>query len=191
MIYDYVYGPQVFRVTMDNGKARLVNTTYRRPCALSSTRRKLREDTAELLYTKTTFRIVTFRSISMMDNWNVAIRGDEDEFLNFLESIVPPQLWIENMEVVCVRYGQEVQGCMSYNMGVDDVRFYESGLDYDAELEGYIRTIYPGVNVVFRFVRSVEMLEMIEEREGRHYRQSPRREIVHYPRYEFTRAPSE
>lgn len=153
-IYDYVYDDQIFRLYLSaNAKARISHLRYRHPLALPSTCCKLRRDTANYRYTKTTFRILTFKFISMFDSWRVAIRHNPNLLLDFLESVPAP--WMEHIEVIGVAPGPwwlkgVAQG--PYWLNLSEVKGHKHGIGYRNELEETVRMVYPEANITFRTV---------------------------------------
>jgi hypothetical protein len=152
-IYDHVYNNQVFRLYLSvNSKALVSQTTYRHPFALSSTCRKLRQDTGNYPYTKATFRFFTLRFVSMFDSWDVAIRQNPNVLLDFLESVPAP--WIKHIEVIGVKYLSKG----SYGFNMSKVHGYEEGIDYKVEMEETIRMVYPKADITFRNVGLVDRI---------------------------------
>ena len=96
---------QALRLTIDSGTLRLARSSQPHPLALTRVCRMLREQVGDLPYTKSTFEITTFRFISLLDNWRVAICHNPNPFLNFLEDIPGP--WIERIEVIGVTSGYD------------------------------------------------------------------------------------
>ncbi|KAJ4382940.1 hypothetical protein N0V86_002167 [Didymella sp. IMI 355093] len=152
-IYNHVYGDQVFRLCLSaNSKALISRLTYRHPFALRSTCRKLRQDSGNYPYTKTTFRMFTFRFVSMFDSWQVAIRQNPNVLLDFLESVPAP--WIKHIEVIGVQRFSKG----SYRFNMSKLHGYEEGIDYKVEMEETIRMVYPRANITFRNVGLVDQM---------------------------------
>ena len=104
LIYEYIYADQALDFTMLEGQARLARAAHPYPLVLSSVCRLIRKYTAELpLLATVTFRLMTFRYVSMLDTWEFAIRGGSEKFVGFLKSISVNE--IERFEVVGVMGG--------------------------------------------------------------------------------------
>lgn len=145
-----MYDDQIIQLALSAcGKARISHLTHRSLLALPSTCRKLRRDTINYPYTKTTFRIVTFRFISIFETYREAIRQDPNILLDFLESVPAP--WMKRIEVIGVAHVPSL-------LLIREVKGHEDGVDYKAELEETILLVYPEATVAFRAVDRIEKI---------------------------------
>jgi hypothetical protein len=153
LIYEYIYADQVLDFTMLEGQARLARAAHPYPLALSSVCRLIRKYIAELpLLATVTFRLMTFRYVSMLDTWEFAIRGGSEKFVGFLKSI--PVNEIERFEVVGVMGGWDGIEAME----VTKIEHWMRNIDYKAEMKGYIDEVYPKAEVIFRNVDDIAQL---------------------------------
>lgn len=154
--YEYVFDDQILQIMVINGQLRLVNATNAHPFGLPSTCRMLYQDTDEFPYTKTTFKIVTFKFISLLDNWQLPIMSHKDEVLDALDSI-PEGINITRFEIVGVMNGFD--GIET--MDTSKVRGFKRTVDYKAELEKEILGLFPKAEIVFRAVDDVDQLRKV------------------------------
>jgi hypothetical protein len=139
---------------MLKGQARLARAAHPYPLALSSVCRLIRKDITELpfLLSNATFRLITFRYVSMLDTWENAIHRDSKKFVGFLNSI--PVNEIERFEVVGVMGGWDGIEAMK----VTKIEHWWRNIDYKADMEDYIQEIYPKAEVTFRDVDDISQL---------------------------------
>jgi hypothetical protein len=152
-VYEYVFDDQVLQIMVINGQLRLVNATNARPFGLPSTSRQLLQDTGDFPYTKTTFKIVTFKFISLLDNWQLPIMSHKDEVLDALNSI-PEGINIARFEIVGVMKGSD--GIEAMDTG--KAQGFKPTVDYKAELEKEILGLFPEAEIVFRAVDNIDQL---------------------------------
>jgi hypothetical protein len=152
-VYEYVFDDQVLQIMVINGQLRLVNATNAHPFGLPSTCRKLLQDTGDFPYTKTTFKIVTFKFISLLDNWQLPIMSHKDEVLDALNSI-PEGINIARFEIVGVMQGFDGIEAMTTR----SVQGFKPTVDYKAELEKEILGLFPEAEIVFRAVDNIDQL---------------------------------
>lgn len=154
LIYEHVYVDQVLDFTMLEGQARLARAAHPYLLALSSVCRLIHKDIAELpfLLTNATFRLITFRYVSMLDTWENAVRGDSTKFVSFLKSI--PVNEIERFEVVGVMGGWDGIEVMEFTK----ISHWSRFVDYKAGMKYYIHEVYPKAGVIFRDVDDIAQL---------------------------------
>jgi hypothetical protein len=135
-------------------QARLARAARPYPLALSNVCRLIHKDIAELpfLLSSVTFKLITFRYVSMLDTWQDAIRVDSEKFVGFLKCI--PANEIERFEVVGVMGGWDGIEAMK----VTKIKHWWNFLDYKTEMKGYIYQVYPKAEVTFRDVDDIAQL---------------------------------
>jgi hypothetical protein len=132
-VYEYVLDDQVLRIMVIN--------------------RKLYQDTGDFPYTKTTFKIVTFKFISLLDNWKLPIMSHKDDVLDALNSI-PEGIYIARFEIVGIMKGFD--GIEAMDTG--KFQGFKPNVDYKAELEKEIFELFPEAEIVFRAVDNIDQL---------------------------------
>jgi hypothetical protein len=152
-VYEYVLDDQVLRIMVINGQLRLVNATNAHPFGLPYTCRKLYQETGDFPYTKTTFKIVTFKFISLLDNWKLPIMSHKDDVLDALNSI-PKGIYIARFEIVGIMKGFD--GIEAMDTG--KFQGFKPTVDYKAELEKEIFELFPEAEIVFRAVDNIDQL---------------------------------
>jgi hypothetical protein len=115
-------------------QARLARAARPYPLALSNVCRLIHKDIAELpfLLSSVTFKLITFRYVSMLDTWQDAIRVDSEKFVGFLKSI--PANEIERFEVVGVMGGSDGIEAMKVNK----IKNWWNWVNHKAEMKYYI-----------------------------------------------------
>lgn len=160
-ICDYVFNDQVLHITMDNGQLYLVHATTDHLFGLPFTCRKLYQETVAFPYTKTTFKIFTYKFISLLDAWKYPFLSYLDDFLDAPDSI-PVGINIAHFEIFGFMKGPDKFDDYSRRMSTRKVEGFDPTVDYKAELEKEILGLFPDAEIVFRTVESIYHLRRSE-----------------------------
>ncbi|KAG9204172.1 hypothetical protein G6514_001811 [Epicoccum nigrum] len=98
-------------------------------------------DTRDFPYTKTTFKIATYKFISILDTWQYPILSRVDEFLDTLDSI-PVGINIARFDIVSVMKGPWSDELEVMNTSL--VEGFDPAVDYNAKLEKEILGLFSG-----------------------------------------------
>lgn len=163
-ICDYVFNDQVLHITMDNGQLYLVHAPTDHLFGLPFTCRKLYQDTVAFPYTKTTFKMFTYKFISLLEAYRYPFLSYLDDFLDALDSI-PVGVNIARFEIVGVmagpdRFGPSDEDCKL--LATRRVEGFDPTVDYKAELEKEILGLFPDAEVVFRTLDTINYLRKWE-----------------------------
>ena len=122
------------------------------------------QDTRDFTYTKTTFKIATYKFISLLEAYRYPFLSYLDDFLDALDSI-PVGVNIARFEIVGVmagpdRFGPSDEDCKL--LATRRVEGFDPTVDYKAELEKEILGLFPDAEIVFRTVESIYHLRRSE-----------------------------
>ncbi|OSS54750.1 hypothetical protein B5807_00931 [Epicoccum nigrum] len=110
------------------------------------------QDTRDFTYTKTTFKIATYKFISLLDIWQYPILSRVDEFLDAPDSI-PVGINIARFDIVGTMKGPWSDELEVMNTSL--VEGFDPAVDYKAELEKKILGLFPDAETVFRTVKNI------------------------------------
>ena len=146
---------------MDNGQLNLVHATTDHLLGLPFTCRKLYQETVAFPFTKTTFKIFTYKFISHLDAWKYPFLSYLNDFLDALDSI-PVGVNIARFEIYGFMEGYDRFDDYLRRMSTRKVEGFDPTVDYKAELKKEILGLFLDAEIVFRTVESIYQLRRSE-----------------------------
>ncbi|KAF3001412.1 hypothetical protein E8E13_007376 [Curvularia kusanoi] len=154
MIYNYVFDDQVLELKMVNGRMRLTHATNADPFGMPMACRTLHQETQDLLWINAIFRVVTFRFVSLLDDWKSTIMCDGGVFTHFLYSVPEPRC-IEHFEIVGIMEGSNG----TEEMTTSEITGFYEGVDYKVHLEYLIQDAHQNAQVTFTTFANLDQFE--------------------------------